>query len=226
MTYRTVIRWGEIMLRQILSACLFLCSSTFAWADGPVDAPVSQAARFEQLLDFRSNVSLVRQPQQALDLADAMTDPEFLVAAMVMSANPEVWLKAMERAGAPGVPKNLSQMATPEMLADWFYSSIDPQFQRAIVTRMLDPKKPQRWMQAMSNPHFYMHALALMNPSTPMQWMKVTADGRMIHPMQAWFDPKTYMNWMRLPTQPQTAAQKNGDKIPLATNSWKPPQRY
>jgi hypothetical protein len=219
---------GEIMLRQIFSVCLFAFSAACpcARADSPVDAPVSQAARFEQILDLRNNVSLVRHPQQVLDLADAMTDPEFLVAAMVMSANPEVWLKAMERAGAPGVPKNLSQMATPEMLADWFYSSIDPQFQRAILTRMLDPKKPQRWMQAMVNPRFYMHALAIMNPATPMQWMKVTADGRMIPPMQAWFDPKTYLNWMRLPMPAPPAAQKSGDNAPLLTYSWKPPQRY
>jgi hypothetical protein len=215
---------GEIMLRQIFSTCLFVFSAASAWAGNSADATVSQAARFEQILDLSNNVSLVRHPQQALDLADAMTDPEFLVAAMVMSANPEVWLKAMERAGAPGVPKNLSQMATPEMLADWFYSSIDPQFQQAILTRMLDPKKPQRWMQAMVNPRFYMHALAIMNPSTPMQWMKVTADGRVIQPMQTWFDPKTYMNWMRLPAP--SAAQKSGDTAPVATYSWKPPQRY
>jgi len=212
------------MLRQIFSTCLFVSIAVPAWAGSPVDATVSQAARLEQILDLSNNVSLVHHPQQALDLADAMTDPEFLVAAMVMSANPEVWLKAMERAGEPGVPKNLSQMATPEMLADWFYSSIDPQFQQAILTRMLDPKKPQRWMQAMVNPRFYMHALAIMNPSTPMQWMKVTADGRMIQPMQIWFDPKTYMNWMRLPAP--SAVQKSGDKAALATYSWKPPQRY
>jgi hypothetical protein len=214
----------EIMLRQIFSACLFVLSAAPAWAGSTVDKPVTPAARFEQMLDLSSNVNLVRHPQQALDLADAMTDPEFLVAAMVMSANPEVWLKALERAGAPGVPKNLSQMGTPEMLADWFYSSIDPQFQQAILTRMLDPKKPQRWMQAMVNPHFYMHALAIMNPSTPMQWMKVTADGRMIKPMQTWFDPKTYMNWTRLPAP--SAAEQSGDKTPLATYWWKPPLRY
>jgi hypothetical protein len=215
------------MLRQIFSTCLFLFSAASVWAGGPVETTDPQAARFEQILDLRNNASLVRHPQQALDLADAMTDPEFLVSAMMMSANPEIWLKALERAGAPGVPKNISQMATPEMLADWIYSSIDPQFQQAILTRMLDPKKPQRWMQAMVNPRFYMHALAIMNPATPMQWMKVTADGRMIKPMQAWFDPKTYLNWMRLPIPSQAAVQKkNGDTIPLATNAWNPLQRY
>lgn len=217
------------MLRQILFACLTVCGASAAWAGNVTsDAPVAPATRFEHMLDLRHNVDLVRRPQQALDLADAMTDPEFLVAAMVMSGNPEVWLKAMERAGAPGVPKNLAQAVSPEMLADWFFSSIDPQFQEAILSRMLDPKKPQRWMQAMSDPRFYMHALAMMNPATPMQWVQVTADGRMIQPMQTWFDPKTYLNWMRLPMPDPAAARKSGDKAspPASSWTWKPPQRY
>ena len=222
MATKTTITRGETMMRQGFLACLLALSSAQALADGPANAPVAPSARIEQLLDFRNNASQVRKPQQVLDLADAMTEPEFLVAAMMMSANPEVWMKAMERAGAPGVPKNLSQMATPEMLADWFYSSIDPQFQQAIVTRMLDPKKPQRWMQAMSNPRFYMHALAIMNPATPMEWVKVTADGRMLRSMQPWFDPKTYMNWMTLPAE--LAAPKGG--APATAYVAKPPLRY
>ena len=214
------------MSRLILSACLLMFASAPAWAENIAPAAFEkQAARFEQLLDLRHNVDLVRHPQQAPDLADAMSDPEFLVAAMVMSANPEVWLKAMEQAGAPGVPKNLAQAASPEMLADWFYSSIDPRFQQAILSRMLDPKKAQRWMQAMSDPRFCMPALAVVSPETPMQWVKVTADGRVTQSMQSWFDPKTYMNWMRLP--PPSAANKSGAKAPRpAAYSWKPPQRY
>ena len=216
------------MLRQTLIACLFAGTSASAWA-AEVASPVgeTQVERFEQLLDLRSNVSLVRHPQQALDLADAMSEPDFLVSAMTMSANPEVWLKALERAGAVGVPKNLAQVASPEMLADWFFSSIDPQFQQTVLSRMLDPKKPQRWMQAMTEPRFYMPALAMMNPSTPMQWMKVTADGRIIQSMQGCFDPKTYLNWMRLPMPTPPAAKKHGAKTALpASFWWKPPQRY
>jgi len=214
------------MSRLILSACFLMFASAPAWAENIAPAvSEKQAARFEQLLDFRHNVDLVRQPQQALELADAMSDPEFLVAAMVMSANPEVWLKAMERAGAPGVPQNLAQAASPELLADWFYSSIDPRFQQAILSRMLDPKKAQRWMQSMSDPRFCMPALAVVNPETPMQWVKVTADGRVMQSMQPWFDPTTYMNWMRLPTP--SAAKKTSDKTARpAAYSWKPPQRY
>jgi hypothetical protein len=218
-----------IMLRQTLITCLLVCTAASAQAEDVValPGPGTQAERFEQLLDLRSNVSLVRHPQLALELADAVSDPDFLMAAMMMSANPEVWLKAIERAGAAGVPKNLAQVASPDMLADWFFSSIDPQFQQAILSRMLDPKKPQRWMQAMTDPRYYMPALAMMNPATPMQWMKVTADGRMIQPMQVWFDPKTYLNWMRLPMPVASGVKKNGDKAPPpASYMWKPPQRY
>lgn len=208
------------MLRTLLTFLLVLSGA--AWAD-PV-TPEDAAARFEHALDMRGNFDIVRNPQLALDMADSMTEPEFLVAAMAMSANPEVWLKAMEHAGSVAVPKNLAQVADPAMLSDWFYSSIDPQYQQAIMSKMLDPRKPQRWMQAMANPRFYMHALALM-PAAPMQWMKVTADGRMIAPMQPWFDPKTYLNWMRLPVPAPTSGRK-ADKLPAQPTAWKPPQRY
>ncbi|MEW6119065.1 MAG: hypothetical protein AB1593_03125 [Pseudomonadota bacterium] len=208
------------MLRTILIFLLVLPGA--AWAD-PV-TPDTAATRFERMLDMRGNLGMVRDPQQALDMADTMTEPEFLVAAMAMSASPEVWLKAMEHAGSSAVPGNLAQMADPAMLSDWFYSSIDPQYQQAIVSRMLDPKKPQRWMQAMANPRFYMHALASMS-QTPVQWMKVTADGRMIAPMQVWLDPKTYLNWMRLPVPAATTGRK-GDKAAVPAYSLKPPQRY
>jgi hypothetical protein len=208
-----------MMLRTLL-ASLLIAPMPLAWADSGNQADA--AARIAQMLDMRSNASLARDSRQALDMMDAMTEPEFLVAAMAMSANPEVWLKAMEQAGASGVPKNLSQIADPAMVTEWFYSSVDPQYQQAIVSRLLDPGKPQRWMQAMANPRCYMHALAVMNPATPIQWMKVTADGRMINPMQVWFDPKTYLNWMRLP---EPAAGKKADKA-AAPQAWKPPQRY
>lgn len=216
------------MLRQMLSASLLMLCAASAWADNATSAvPVTPAARFEQMLDLSNNMNLVRKPQQALNMADAMSDPEFVMAAMMMSANPEVWLKAMEKAGSAGVPGNLARAASPEMMTDWFYSSIDPQFQQAVLSRMLDPKKPQRWMQAMSDPRFFMPALAIMNPATPMQWMKVTADGRMIQSMQPWFDPKTYLNWMRMPMPDSSAGKKSGDKLTVpASYSRKPPQRY
>ncbi|HQN81007.1 MAG TPA: hypothetical protein PLB64_08105 [Kiritimatiellia bacterium] len=209
------------MLRPLIAVLLAL--PLVALADSTtLDA---QSARIESLLDMRHNAGFVRDPEQALEMADAMTEPEFLVAAMAMSANPEIWLKAVEQASAPDAPKNLARAANPDMLVEWFYSSIDPQFQQAIVSRMLDPRKPQRWMQSMANPRFYMHALAMMNPATPMQWMKVTADGRMIAPMQAWFDPKTYLNWMRLPAA-ETATGRKNERSTLPGFAWKPPQRY
>lgn len=220
------------MLRILLSLLLLtglagrvLAESPPPRADVPtvgMQASLTPSERVEMLLDLRSNSSLVRQPQQALGMADAMTEPEFLVAAMMLSANPEVWLKAIERAGSAGVPQNLAQITSTETLTDWFYSSVDPQYQQAVLSRMLDPKKPQRWMQAMGDPRFYLPALAMMNPATPMQWVKVTADGRMAHSMQPWFDPKTYLNWMRLP-MPVPSGDK---KSPPASFAWKPPQRY
>jgi hypothetical protein len=192
----------KILPKNLLSVMLICCASTaFAQGERALDV---QTRNIERLLDMSSNTSFVRHPQKALEMADAMSEPELFVAALVMSANPEVWLKAMEHASKPGTFKNFSQLADPQMFADWFYASIDPRFQRALLSRALDPKKAKRWMDSMNDPQFFMPAIAVVNPATPMEWIKATADGRMIKSMQNWLDPNTCMNWMRLP-EPQSA---------------------
>lgn len=203
------------MLR-ILTVWLLSLSAAGAWADTPT-------TRIDRLMDMRTNGQLLRDPQRALEMADAMTEPEFLAAVMAMSGNPDVWLKAMERAGAPEVPGNLAGVADPAAMAEWFYSSIDPEYQHAIVSRMLDPGKAQRWMQSFANPRFYTHALAIMNPAVPAQWMKAAADGRMTSSLHIWFDPKTYLGWMRLPLSEPGKAAAGGQTV---WPYWPPPQRY
>lgn len=212
-----------MMLRPLLTVCLFACSAFSVHADDATpDRSAIQAAQVEQGPDRRSVPDLpVRHPQRAPDLADALSDPEFLVTAMMMSGNSEAWLKVMERAG---VPKNLARTASPEMLADWLYSSIDPQFQRAILSRMLNPKKSQHWMQAMSDPLFYIPALAMTGPGSPVQWVQVSADGRVSQSTQAGFDSRSCFDWMRLPLSLPSAAQKGGEYALGFLR--RPPQRY
>lgn len=183
-------------LRQTLLSLLLFCSAGAAPAHGSAD-PLTR--RVEQQLDMRSNPTVVRD-HRAPDMADAVSESELLMVAILMSANPDVWLNAMEHASQPGTFRNFSQLADPQVLVDWFYASIDPQFQQAILSRALDPKKSKRWMQTMSDPRFYMPALAIINRATPMQWMKVTADGRVIQPLQARMNSETHLDWTRLPT--------------------------
>lgn len=206
------------MMRALLALWLS-CFAGLALAETTLPAvePIPAAQHTDRELPLPG---FMRPPKQALDMADAMTEPEFLIAAMVMGANPELWLRALEHPGEPGVLKQLAPDTTPEALADRLYSAIDPRFQQAVLARSFDPKKPQRWMKAMGDPRFFMPALAMMNPALPMQWMKVTADGRLVKPMQHWMNPATYFNWMRMPTD---TGKKPGDAM---TPAWQPPQRY
>lgn len=201
---------------------MLICCASTALAQGENALDV-QKRNIEQLLDMSSNTSLVRHPEKAVDMADAMSEPELFVAALVMSTNPEVWLKAMEHASKPGTFKNFSQLADPHMFADWFYASIDPRFQRALLSRALDPKKAKRWMDSMNDPQFFMPAIAVINPATPMEWIKATADGRMIKSMQSWLDPNACINWMRLPESQSGKAATPTAKPPLYRTSI---QRY
>jgi len=210
------------MPRKTLTILFSLCAAGSAWAqdDAPALPVPTETQQVERMMDVRSKMSQVRQPRQVL--ADAMTEPGLLAAAIAMSANPEAWLMALEQASGPSVLNNYSPAAEPQMFADLFYSSLDPKFQQAILSRAIDPKKTQCWMKAMSDPRFITPALAMINPATPMQWMKVTADGRIFKPMQAWFDPKTYLGWMRMSVD-TTGKNESNKAAPLF---WQPPQRY
>ncbi|MGK2953251.1 MAG: hypothetical protein ACSLEZ_12805 [Thiobacillus sp.] len=213
------------MFRQLCFACFLGLNAASAWAgNATTGAPGIQAPSYKQQSDSHLNADRVRHPKQALDQADDMSDPELLVAAMMMGANPEIWLKAMERAGAANVPKNLVQAMSPDMLADWFFSSIEPQFQQTVLSRMVNPKKPQRELPAMRDARFYIPALATIDPATPTQWLKVSADGRVAQSIPPWFDPKTCFEWMRLP---MSVGKKVGDTVTTSVPySWKPPLRY
>lgn len=218
-------------MRQILFTLFLAGAVSIARAGGAYPELSSpDTARAERMLDLRHNAAQLARPAGALAMADAMSDPDFFMAALTMSANPDVWLEAIEFAGSPDAPRHLARMTRPELLAEWMYSSADPQFQQAVLSRMLDPRKAQRWMQAMSDPRFYQPALAVMNPATPMRWMKAAADGRMIDPMRMWFDPATYLNWMRLPIAGAGGLKDRDDKAAPAVApqwpGWQPPKRY
>jgi hypothetical protein len=212
------------MLRKTLTILFLLCTAGSAWAqdDPSVSTAPAGTPRVERTMDAPGKMSQLRQPRQVLDLADAMTGPGFLSSAIAMSSNPEAWLKALEQARGPSMLNNFSRTAEPQIFADWLYSSLDPKFQQAILSRAIDPTKTQCWMKAMSDPRFITPALAMLNPASPMQWMKVTADGRIFNPMQAWLDPKTYLGWMRMSVD--TTGNKGSNKT--APPFWQPPQRY
>ena len=126
------------MFRQLCFACFLVLSAASATAgNGTTGAPGIQAPSYKQS-DSRLNADRVRHPKHTLDLSDDMSDPELLIAAMMMGANPEIWLKAMERAGAANVPRNLVQAISPDMLTDWFFSSIEPQFQQTVREGAID----------------------------------------------------------------------------------------
>lgn len=168
------------ILRAVAAFLLLLgCVNSVLAHDDGVSA---QMRNIERLTDLSGNADIVRYPQKALEMADAISEPELFVAALVMSANPETWLRILKQGGKPGTLKNLAKLADPGMLVDWFYASVDPRFQRAILSRALDANKRQRWMDSMNDPRFFMPAIAVINPSTPLQWVKVAADGRLIEP--------------------------------------------
>jgi hypothetical protein len=186
------------ILRMIFGG-LLLCWASAALAQGN-DALEAGIRNIERQPGFGSRMEVARRSGKALEMADTISEPELFVAAMLLSANPEVWLNAMEGAGKAGTLRNFAQLAGPGSLADRFYDAVDPRFQRAILSRALDKSKAQRWMDSMSDRRFFMPAIAVLSPSNPVQWVKVSATGRTIEPGRQMLDDGPSSAWARLET--------------------------
>lgn len=211
-----------LRLSHVVSVLVTFASPVWAGSVS-IEPPFDQAGQVGKQAGPGYIADLLTDPAHVQTMADALSEPEFMSGALAMSVSPEAWMKQMAKAADRSASRIPSSSANQEMLSDWFYSSIDPQYQQAVLSRLLDPIKPQRWMQAMSDPRFYMNALAVMNPATPMQWMKVTADGRLQKSMHDGFDPKSCMNWMRL-----QAGVSKASEMAARPNAftWRPVQRY
>lgn len=74
----------------------------------------------------------------------------------------------------PGKP---SVKVSPEAVLDMMYSSFNPVFQPALLSRASKPEQPVRAIEDMRQKEFFQRAIAERVAALP--WIKVTADGRM-----------------------------------------------
>lgn len=121
---------------------------------------------------------------------------------MLLSAHPEVWMKAMERAGNPA-RLHATQSARPELetLIEQFYAALDPRVRHALATR-LEPTELRGGARGEGLGSPVMPALMAVGGSLPVHWMRAAMEGRMAQVMQPWLNPATYLEWVRLPAEP------------------------
>lgn len=95
------------------------------------------------------------------------------------------------------VIKNMAQKFGPEAVLDMMFSSVNPIFQPALLTKSSnDPARPVKNIEDMREDKYFQHAIT--SAGIPSPWIKVTADGRVITP-QAKTENQPDRGWLRLP---------------------------
>ena len=95
------------------------------------------------------------------------------------------------------VIKNMTQKFGPEAVLDMMFSSVNPIFQPALLTKSNnDPAKPVKNIEDMREDKYFQHAIT--STGIPAPWIKVTADRRVITP-QAKTENQPDKSWLRLP---------------------------
>lgn len=110
------------------------------------------------------------------------------------------------------VIKNMAQKFGPETVLDMMFSSVNPVFQPALLTKSGSPAKPVKNIDDMREDKYFQPAIVPVG--IPAPWVKITGDGRVISskPVQT----ETGFGWMRLPSSQPNASEAEAHK-PVTT---------
>jgi hypothetical protein len=113
--------------------------------------------------------------------------------------------------------KEMAREMSPEVVLDRIFSSVAPDFQKALLSKPTDPAKPVDRPEAMRDPKLFLPAIATM--PLPNSWVGLTADGRVIEPASARAAAPD-SGWERMAAEAQ---KKAAPTLPFFLN---PAQRY
>jgi hypothetical protein len=190
------------MQGRLIFVCLLSLCAGASHAGGEVNgkAPSSTPREWTNHLKTHPLSKLSARISKAnATLMDIASDPRILAAAMLVGANPQTYMSNLQRLPDPESLRNGLKLLPPQSAMDWAYSAMDPEFERALLSRATDPQMAGSWMESMRDPAYFQSAVAVF--SAPMQWMKVDADGPPARPPVIGLDPKCNSAWMRVVAQ-------------------------
>lgn len=117
--------------------------------------------------------------------------------------------------------RNMAKELSPEIVLDRVFSSVAPDFQKALLSRPEEPGKPVKKPEAMRDPKYMLPAIATVPLSSP--WVNVTSDGRVLESSPANGTGRADSSWTRVKeTGPSSQPAKQGLLFPF----FAPAKRY
>lgn len=90
--------------------------------------------------------------------------------------------------------KEMAREMSPDVILDKVFSAVAPDFQKAILSKPLEPGKPVKNSEAMREKKYFLPAIATMD--MPFNWIRVRANGQVIEPSTGSTRPDP--DWARL----------------------------
>lgn len=153
---------------------------------------------------------------------DAITGANQLV-----SSSPSPVESCMLNAGFGNMQaiKNLAKKFGPETVLDMMFSSVNPIFQPALLTKSSDdPAKPVKSIGDMRENKYVQHAITSASSTAP--WVKVTADGRIIPTSQTLSETGSDKSWARMPYAKLKGERASTEKMGPDISSTASSRRY
>jgi len=89
--------------------------------------------------------------------------------------------------------REMAKEMSPDVILDKVFSSVAPDYQKALLSKPSVRGKPAEQLEAMRDPKLVLPAIATMQ--VPFNWFRVRADGRVIEPASDAAKPDP--NWAR-----------------------------
>lgn len=117
--------------------------------------------------------------------------------------------------------KEMAKEMSPEVVLDRIFSSVAPDFQKALLSKPTNAAKPVDSPEAMREARYFLPAIATME--MPFSWIRVMADGRVIEAAPAGAT-KSDSSWARVLGEATSEQPKK--PLPPTLFFWPTPQRY
>jgi hypothetical protein len=189
-----------------------------------------------RMLDATRNGLAFKHPEAFIEWLDALSEPRFMTALATVALDPDTYPKALGRGIDPSAARNWAEFADPNLYLRWMLAGMDARFYSALLSRMTNPEKLQRWVNFTATPEAYAPMLKALDPATSTRWGQAVGKSANYDPLLQLANPLTSLNWMSAfaeGTAKQLAPDKNGQWLrlpePFISDQGKSaarPQRY
>lgn len=149
-----------------------------------------------RMLDANRNGLAFKHPEAFIEWLDGLSEPRFMTALATVALDPNTYPRVLGRGIDPSTARNWAEFADPGLYLRWMLAGVDARFYSAILQRMSDPGKWQRWLTYASRAETYGQMAATLNPATAAKWGEAVMRPENYDPLLKLANPASSLAWV------------------------------